>query len=150
MPERTSSTITIEASASDVMAVIADVTAYPQWAGSVRSVEIQAVDAANGKRPSQAKFVLDAGAIKDAYTIRYHWDDDTAVHWSLVEGELLTAMEGSYCLTERGSALTDVQYELLLELNIPMIGLLRRKAEKVITSTAVHELKKRVEAGSRL
>ena len=40
---------------------------------------------------------------------------------------------------------TRVDYELTLDLKIPMIGLLRRKAEKVITDTALKELKKRVE-----
>jgi hypothetical protein len=33
-----------------------------------------------------------------------------------------------------------------LDLKIPMIGLLRRKAEKVVTDTALKELKRRVEA----
>ncbi|MDI9896845.1 cyclase, partial [Rhodococcus sp. IEGM 1381] len=45
---------------------------------------------------------------------------------------------------ETGSG-TDVTYELTVDLNIPMIGLFKRKAEKVITDTALKELKKRVE-----
>jgi hypothetical protein len=40
---------------------------------------------------------------------------------------------------------TEVEYELVLELRIPMIGLLRRKAEKAIIDIALKELKKRVE-----
>jgi hypothetical protein len=38
-----------------------------------------------------------------------------------------------------------VTYQLAVELNMPMLGMFRRKAEKVIIDTALKELKKRVE-----
>ena len=41
---------------------------------------------------------------------------------------------------------TEVTYRLAVEVSIPMIGMLRRKAEKVIIDTALKGLKKRVEA----
>lgn len=148
MAERTSSTITIDASPPDVMSVIADVRAYPDWAGSVREVEVLSTDKEDASRPLAAKFVLDAGAIKDTYTLQYRWDGDVAVQWSLIQAQILTTMEGSYCLSSLDGATTEVQYELLIDLNLPMIGLLRRKAEKVITATALQELKKRVETVS--
>ena len=37
-------------------------------------------------------------------------------------------------------------YSLAVDLNIPMIGMLRRKAEKVIIDTALKGLKRRVES----
>ena len=37
-------------------------------------------------------------------------------------------------------------YRLAVDLSIPMIGMLRRKAEKVIIDTALKGLKKRVES----
>ena len=58
---------------------------------------------------------------------------------------MLTAMDGSYRLTDQGEAGTVVEYVLTLDLKMPMIGLLRRKAEKVVTDTALKELKRRVE-----
>jgi ribosome-associated toxin RatA of RatAB toxin-antitoxin module len=142
MSEQTSSTIAVEAGASQVMAVIADLESYPEWTGSVRSVDV--VDRDEEGRPRRATFVLDAGVVKDTYTLEYSWHDDTEVSWSLVEAQMLTAMEGSYTLTEVDGR-TTVEYVLTLDLKIPMIGLLRRKAEKVITDTALKELKKRVE-----
>ena len=42
---------------------------------------------------------------------------------------------------------TEVTYNLSVDLAIPMLGMLKRKAEKVIMDTALKELKKRVEAG---
>jgi len=42
---------------------------------------------------------------------------------------------------------TEVTYTLAVDLTVPMIGVLRRKAERVILDTALKELRKRVEAG---
>jgi len=39
-----------------------------------------------------------------------------------------------------------VTYNLTVDLTIPMLGMLKRKAEKVIMDTALKELKKRVES----
>jgi ribosome-associated toxin RatA of RatAB toxin-antitoxin module len=144
MTEQTSSTIVVEASPAAVMAVIADLESYPEWTGSVRSVDVLSRD--HSGRPGEARFVLDAGVVKDTYTLAYLWDDDASVSWSLVEAQMLTAMEGSYRLRAEQPAITTVEYVLTLDLKIPMIGLLRRKAEKVITDTALKELKRRVEA----
>ena len=145
MSERTSSTIVVDAPPARVMAVIADLTAYPEWVSSVRSVEVVSVYDDAMERPAQATFVLDAGAIKDTYTLEYSWDDDREVRWTLLDAQILTAMDGVYRLSAAPSNATEVQYELTLDLKIPMIGLLRRKAEKVITDTALKELKKQVE-----
>jgi ribosome-associated toxin RatA of RatAB toxin-antitoxin module len=143
MSEQTSSTIVIGATATAVMSEIADLESYPEWTGSVRSVEVLGRDADG--RPSRATFVLDAGVVKDTYTLEYTWQGDDSVSWTLVEAQMLTAMDGSYRLTDRGEAGTDVEYVLTLDLKMPMIGLLRRKAEKVVTDTALKELKRRVE-----
>jgi ribosome-associated toxin RatA of RatAB toxin-antitoxin module len=143
MAERTSSTITVDAPASAVMAEIADVQAYPEWTGSVRSVTV--LSRGTDGRPTQAEFVLDAGVIKDTYTLEYSWQDDQQVTWTLVTAQMLTAMDGAYRLRSHPGGGTDVEYELTLDLKMPMIGLLRRKAEKVITDTALKELKKRIE-----
>ena len=58
---------------------------------------------------------------------------------------LLKALDGVYRLAPKGSG-TDVTYELTVDLAIPMIGLLKRKAERRLTDTALKDLKKRVEA----
>ena len=142
MAEQTTSSIVIDAAPAAVMGVIADFEAYPSWAQGVKKAE--PVDA--GKRPEQVYFELDASPIKDAYTLAYDWDGEDGVSWSLVEGKMLKAMDGAYLLENRGDGSTEVTYRLAVDISIPMIGMLKRKAEKVIIDTALKGLKKRVES----
>jgi ribosome-associated toxin RatA of RatAB toxin-antitoxin module len=143
MADQTTSSITIDANPAGVMAVIADFEAYPEWTGAVKEAEV--LSAFPDGRAEQVHFVLDAGAIKDEYTLEYEWDDDAEVRWNLVEGRMLKSMDGSYVLVDNGDGTTYVTYRLAVDVKIPMIGLFKRKAEKMIIDTALKELKKRVE-----
>ncbi len=143
MADQTTSDIVVDASAGQVMAVIADFDAYPKWATGVKQAEVLA--AGPDGRPEQVRFVLDAAPIKDEYVLAYIWDADRSVTWRLVQGRVLKGMEGAYVLEPDG-AHTKVTYRLAVEVAIPRIGMLRRKAEKVIIDTALKGLKKRVEA----
>jgi ribosome-associated toxin RatA of RatAB toxin-antitoxin module len=147
MADATSSSITIAAPPEQVMAVIADFAAYPEWASQINTVEVLSPDADG--RAHRVRFTMDAGAIKDSYTLDYTWaPDGRSVSWTLVKGQIQKAQEGSYALSARGDS-TTVTYSLAVDLNIPMIGMLRRKAEKVIIDTALKGLKRRVEALSK-
>lgn len=127
------------------MAVIARFEAYPEWTNAVKQVEVLS-KAADG-RAEQVRFTLDAGPIKDVYTLEYEWDpDDLKVSWILVKGQMQKSQEGSYALAPRGGG-TEVTYRLSVQPAVPLLGLLRRKAEKVIMDTALKELKRRVESG---
>lgn len=143
MADATTSSITIDADPDTVMTVIADFEAYPEWADQVKTVEILGKD---GDRADQVRFSMDAGPIKDTYTLHYDWaTDGRSVSWVLVKGQMQKAQTGSYTLESSGAAPTTVTYSLAVDLNIPMIGMLRRKAEKVIIDTALKGLKRRVE-----
>ena len=143
MAEQTTSSIIVDATPAQVMAVIADFPAYPEWAQGMKQAEV-VKEGADG-RAEQVHFELEAAPIKDSYTLAYDWQGDSAVKWNLVEGRMLKAMEGAYELRPSGDG-TEVTYRLAVEVSIPMIGMLRRKAEKVIIDTALKGLKKRVES----
>ncbi|WP_336216904.1 SRPBCC family protein [Nonomuraea sp. LPB2021202275-12-8] len=143
MADRTTSSITIDAGRAAVMAVIADLPAYPEWAGQVKSAEVL-TSGADG-RPETVRFVLDAGVISDSYTLGYTWVDDESVSWRVIEpGKMISRLDGRYLLAETGRGI-EVTYELAVDLAVPMIGMIKRKAEKVIVDTALKGLKKRVE-----
>ncbi|MBO0874377.1 MAG: SRPBCC family protein [Pseudonocardia sp.] len=144
MADSTTQSITIAAEPERIMAVIADFPAYPEWADAVHTVEVVAEEP--GGRAAEVRFGLDAGVFKDTYTLAYDWaEDGLSVRWRLTKGQIQRAQQGSYVLEPLDEG-TRVTYSLSVELSIPMIGMLRRKAEKIIIDTALKELKRRVEA----
>jgi ribosome-associated toxin RatA of RatAB toxin-antitoxin module len=148
MADQTTSSIVIDAAPADVMAVIADFGAYPAWAKGVQTAQVESTyesGPAKG-RAERVFFVLDVSPIKDEYTLAYEWDDDREVTWTLVEGKMLRALDGAYVLRDLGDGSTEVTYRLALDVSIPLIGMLKRKGEKILIDTALKGLKKRVEA----
>ena len=148
MADRTESSIDIDAKPGEVLDVIADFESYPEWATEVKAVSILTEEGDGWA--DQVQFTLDAGAIKDTYTLAYTWDvtksGTGAVSWELVEAEtVLKALDGSYVLEGPKQGPTTVTYQLTVDVRIPMLGMLKRKAEKSIISTALQELKKRAE-----
>jgi ribosome-associated toxin RatA of RatAB toxin-antitoxin module len=150
MADRTESSIVVGAEPGRVLDVIADFEAYPEWTGAVREAQVLEEDAEG--RARTVRFTLDAGPVQDTYTLEYEWDFDSdgrgTLTWGLVEGKILKAMDGRYRLRSApatGGAATEVTYTLAVEVRMPMLGMLRRKAEKAIIDTALHELKRRVE-----
>jgi ribosome-associated toxin RatA of RatAB toxin-antitoxin module len=143
MADQSTQSIVVNAEPAKIMAVIADFAAYPEWVGAVKAVEV--LEQHPDGSAKQVRFVLDAGVIKDEYVLEYEWSGDEKVQWHLVRGQMQKSQRGSYVLAPQGDR-TQVTYSLAVELNIPMLGLFKRKAEKVIMDTALKELKKRVEA----
>ena len=155
MAEQTSSSIVIDAPAADVMGVIADFEAYPQWAKGVTTAEVTASydgeDPGHAGRAREVFFALDVSPIKDEYTLSYKWEGDRQVTWTLVQGKMLRSLDGAYILRELTSGAivsTEVTYRLALDVSIPLIGMLKRKGEKILIDTALKGLKKRVESGA--
>lgn len=145
MAEKTTQTIHIDADPDTILKVIADIDAYPDWISEYKQAEVQE-RGADGY-PKVVRFVMDAGIIKDTLVMSYQWPKDRrSLSWTLVSSSLLRSLEGSYRLAPKGSG-TDVTYELSVDLALPMIGMLKRKAERRLTDTALKDLKKRVEAG---
>jgi len=146
MADQSTQAITIEAAPASVMAVIADFGNYPAWTGSVKKADVLE-EFADG-RARRVAFTLDAGVIRDQYELEYEWSGDTRVEWHLVSGQMMRAQQGSYVLEPHAVGATLVTYSLTVDLAIPMLGLLKRKAERVVMDTALKELKKRVESGT--
>jgi hypothetical protein len=141
---RTTSDIVIDAAPSDVMAVIADFDAYPAWATGVRQADVLATGADG--RADHVRFTLDAAPIRDTYELLYTWDGDRSVSWRLAEkATVLTALDGTYALAVVDGG-TRVTYQLAVDVAVPLLGTLKRKAEKVIIDAALSGLKQRVES----
>ncbi|KRF17963.1 cyclase [Nocardioides sp. Soil797] len=144
MAEQTTSSIVIDAPAASVMEVIADFPSYPVWAKGVKTADV--LGTFPDGSATEVYFELDVSPIKDEYTLAYQWDGDREVTWTLTQGKMLRALDGAYTLREVAGSSTEVTYRLALDVSIPLIGMLKRKGEKILIDTALKGLKKRVES----
>lgn len=145
MVEETEGTILIEAEAEDVMEVLLDFDAYPEWAG-VESAEVLEVDREG--RPAAVAFRVSQMSLDVSYTLEYEYvSDDGGMSWTTREAEgALKDVEGAYVLEEVEEG-THVTYRLAVDLAVAVPSMLRRQAEKRIVKAALEGLKRRVEEG---
>ncbi len=141
MAEQTESSIHIDAEASAIMDIIADLASYPEWTNYASGEVLEEFE---DGRPALGKFEL-TSPLRDVQIMKYEWTGDDQVDWHLVEGQLTKSVHGTYQLIAQETGGTTVLYKLAVDTRIPTIGALRRKAEKVIIDTALKGLKRRVE-----
>jgi uncharacterized membrane protein len=143
MSSVSTSTVSINASADEVRAVLFDVASYPSWSTSFKSVTVLASD---GKgRPTQVSMSVDAGALKDKPTLNYDWAAyPDRLDFSLEDADLLTQMSGSYIVKDNGDE-TEVTFELTVALSMPVPDIMRTKAEKSTIDLALKQLKEKLE-----
>jgi ribosome-associated toxin RatA of RatAB toxin-antitoxin module len=146
MADTSTQSIVIAAPPERVAEVIAAFEKYPQWVEAVKTIEV--VEQYEDGYASQVHFVLDAGPVVDDYTLQYEYAEDLSrIQWHLVAPSKLQRQQtGSYDIEGAADGTSTVTYTLSVELAIPMLGMLKRKAEKRIMDTALRELKRRVES----
>lgn len=144
MTETATEQTTIAAPPSHVWAVAIDVERYPEWVRDIKEASIVDRDAEG--RPAQVEFRAAAIGRSTHYTLAYDYTDAPAVmSWSMVKGDLQKRIDGSYHFSEAADGGTDVRYDLLIELIVPLPGFVKRRAEVRILNT-LKELKQRAEA----
>ena len=152
MSERTKSSIDVRAPAGAVLEVIPDFTSYPAWTGEVKEARIVEMEldesGAATDRAYKVWYRMDAGAVRDEHTLAYVYPSENEVRWTLVDSTMMRALDGSYLVEDNGDGTSHVTYQLAVDVKIPMIGMIKRKAEKLIIERALSGLKKRVESGS--
>jgi ribosome-associated toxin RatA of RatAB toxin-antitoxin module len=144
MAEQTEGTTEIDASPSEVLDVITDFEAYPQWAQGVKKAEVTKSDSRG--RPREVFMEVGQMGVGAKYTLTYTYKaGDGGLSWTSKEASgAVKAIEGEYVLEpfEKG---TKVTYRTSMELAISLPGLMKRQAERTIINTALGGLKKRVE-----
>jgi carbon monoxide dehydrogenase subunit G len=144
MADRTEGSTDIAATPAEVMAVITDYEAYPEWATGVKVARILERD---GKgRATSVAFEISQSGVGAKYTLAYTYAGrGRRLSWTTVEASgVVKDVEGEYVL-ESADGGTRVTYRTTVDLAIPMMGFMKRQAEKMIISTALDGLKARVE-----
>lgn len=132
------------ASPAEVMAVVADFEAYPDWVDNLEEVQVLARDRRG--RGTRVAFRLRTPMGDQAYTLAYRYQPkDAGVTWTYVEGTL-DDLAGSYTLEPAADGATRVTYRLEVALGVPLPGLVKRQAARQIVRSALSDLKRRVES----
>jgi ribosome-associated toxin RatA of RatAB toxin-antitoxin module len=144
MAEHAEGATEVHASPAEVMAVVADFDAYPEWVAGLEEVEVLQRDRRG--RGTRVAFRLRTPMGEQAYTLAYRYRPrDAGVAWTYVEGTL-EDLAGSYTLEAAGDGPTRVTYQLEVALGMPLPGLVRRQAARQIVRSALGDLKRRVES----
>ena len=118
---------------------------YPDWAPDIKEAAVLARD--DRGRATQVAFRAAAMGRSASYTLAYTYtDDNRRIGWSLVEGDIMRALDGTYIFETGADGSTDMTYHLSVELVVPIPGFVKRRAEGKIMGTALRELKHRVES----
>jgi carbon monoxide dehydrogenase subunit G len=140
--EQTQGDVEVDASPAEVMDVITDYEAYPKWANGVKKAEVTQKDSKG--RPSEVAFEVSQMGVSATYTLAYRYSD-TGVSWTTKSASgAVRDISGEYVLEPSGQG-TKVTYRTTIETAIPLMGFMKRQAEKTIIGTALGGLKKRVE-----
>ena len=144
MAETATETITIAAPHDQVWEIATDLERYPEWAHDVKDVVITSRDDAG--RPHQVEFRTSALGRSTHYTLEYDYSQaPDALAWTMVKGDIQRSIEGAYRFTPTADGGTQVQYDLRIELVVPLPGFVKRRAERRILN-AIKELKAFAEA----
>jgi len=86
--------------------------------------------------------------VQDEYTLVYEYAEDLSrIQWRLAgPSKIQKAQDGSYDIEENPDGTSTVTYTLAVELSIGMLGMFKRKAEKMIMDSALRDLKRQVES----
>jgi len=139
MAETATETITIAAPPEKVWDIATDIERYPVWTHDVKDVVVTSRDEEG--RPSEVEFRTSALGRSTHYTLAYDYTDAPGtLSWSMVKGDIQRSIDGAFIFKPLPDGGTHVQYDLAIELVVPLPGFVKRRAERRILN-AIKELK---------
>lgn len=149
MAEHATEHIDIDAPTERVHEVLLAFERYPEWARDLKEVEVLERDDAG--RGTLVHYRAAAMGRSVSYTLRYdHAASPARLPWVLEEGDLVRTLDGEYALEADADlpGRTRVTWSLEVELQVPLPGFVKRRAETLIIKAALPELKAHVESGA--
>lgn len=144
MAEQTTEHLNVAASIDRCIETILDFERYPEWAPDIKAAIV--IERDEQGRATKVAFRAAAMGRSAGYLLAYQYSEASdVISWTLVEGDIMRALEGSYTFVEAPDHSTDVTYHLAVDLVVPIPGFVKRRAEGKIITTALRELKHRVE-----
>ncbi len=144
MAETATESITIAAPLDKVWEIATDLENYPTWTHDVKEVVITNRD--DEGRPHEVEFRTSALGRSTHYTLEYDYTSaPKRLAWTMVKGDIQRSIDGAFIFQPTDDGNTHVQYDLAIELVVPLPGFVKRRAERRILN-AIKELKTFAEA----
>jgi ribosome-associated toxin RatA of RatAB toxin-antitoxin module len=139
--------MSVSASPERCFSVVADIERMVEWAADIKEIVVHERD--DEGRPRLVTFRAAAFGRSTSYTLAYDFSEAPhALSWKLTKGDITTKLDGSYVFDPGEGSGTDVTYHLEAELRVPIPGFIKMRAQSRIMSTAMRELKARVESSA--
>ena len=131
----------IAARADEILAVMLDLEALPEWSAAHLESEILERDEQGRPVRSRASLKTPVGFTDEAViALSYHPD---GYSWTLVSSTYQRSQDARYILIPEGDS-TRVRFEVTVDPVMPMPGFLLRRAAKGVHDTATYGLRDRV------
>jgi ribosome-associated toxin RatA of RatAB toxin-antitoxin module len=140
MAVKESREVLIEASPEEILDVIADVEAMPEWSSVHQSAEV--LERNEQGRPRRARMKVKTAGVTDEIVLAYTWLDD-GVTWTQESAKASRSQDGRYTLTPQGDK-TRTKFDLNLDPTVPLPGFVIKRAIKGIMELNTDGLRKRV------
>lgn len=134
-------TIHIPCSPVDVLAVLTDFEAYPEWSGAFTEARI--IDRGPEGLGSHVAFAIDMTIRTVRYTLAYSFNLPDGFSWRMTEGDL-TSIEGSYELVAEDGGTNCICHQAV-ETGFWIPGPIRRIAEGSALRNSLEELSTEVQ-----
>ncbi|BBX43597.1 SRPBCC family protein [Mycobacterium simiae] len=132
--------LVIEATPDEIMDVLFDIEALPEWSSAHQKVEVLERD--DQGHPTRSRQVVKIVGIREEQVLAYKVHDD-GVSWTLESAKQQRAQDARYTLVPDGDA-TKLRFELTVDLTAPVPGFLIKKGTKGLMDTATQGLRDRV------
>ena len=143
-PDLVGDSTVVAADRDTILTILRDVEGYPSWQNDLTQADVLERDAEG--RPAKAAFTFKGAMFTAHYTVAYSYTD-SGMSWTLIEGDILKEMDGSYDVADRGDGTSEVTYKLAVSPGIKIPAILKRQGAKRMIDNALVGLKERVEEG---
>jgi ribosome-associated toxin RatA of RatAB toxin-antitoxin module len=143
--EQTTERMVVDASPALCFETVADIERYPEWVADLKEVHVLERD--DDGRPVVVSFRAAAFGRSTSYTLVYDYSNaPSEFGWVQRSGDLTDRLDGYYRFVEAPEGGTEITYNLIVELRVPLPGFIKRRAEGNILHAAIRDLKARVES----
>lgn len=143
MHESNNYTFVVNASQADVLDVLLDFEAYPDWQESVFAINVGERDVQG--RATTLEMGIDARITKMRFVVRALYDDPNCLRWEYVSGDFKDYC-GAYVLVPLDAETTEIRYESSFDVGFFVPKAVMRLLKEQMRKRSIRDLELRLAA----